>query len=72
MKKEIKYIVKKLQLINYYPKYAQNKTINFCRSYNNFYAFKFNLDKINNNNKSVKGNNEIMDEFEKFEDEFDE
>jgi len=44
---------------DYYPKYAQNKTINFCRSYNNFYAFKFNLDKINNNNKSVKGNNEM-------------
>ena len=43
---------------NYYPKYVDNKTINYSRSYNNFYAFKFNLDKINNNNKSVKGNNE--------------
>ena len=44
---------------DYYPKHENNKTINFCRSYNNFYAFKFNLDKINNdNNRSVRGNNE--------------
>ena len=41
---------------DYYPKYANNKTINYSRSYNNFYAFKFNLDKINNNS-SVRGNN---------------
>ena len=41
---------------DYYPKYANNKTINYSRSYNNFYAFKFNIDKINNNS-SVRGNN---------------
>ena len=39
---------------DYEQKYINNRTITYSRSYNNFYAFKFNPVKTNNN-KTVKG-----------------